>query len=110
MEPKTVMDRHPEPRRRGDRSTRNRVRFSHNIECPPRTHAEIDVIGEHLGMNNTDVLRELVAEYLHDRPLLAALVAAKLPRQQAGAPGRGRIEWGVVGMHGRTREVRRGNR
>ena len=86
-------DHRPPRPRRGS----GRVRFSHNAEIRPRDHARLDVIGEHLNRTNVDVLGELLDEYLHDRPLIAALVAAKLPREQRAGPG-ARIETGVVGV------------
>lgn len=75
------------------RPSTSRVRFSHNAEVRPRDHARLDVIGEHLGLSNVAVVGELIDEYLHDRPLIAALVAAKLPREQ-GVTG-GQMTWGA---------------
>ena len=92
------------PNRR--KARQHRTRYSHNVEVAPRVHAAIDVLGERMDMNNTDVVAELLAAYLHDRPLLALAIAAALPQRQAAPPAR--IEWPQVGVPANKVEVRRG--
>jgi hypothetical protein len=92
------------PNRR--KARQHRTRYSHNVEVAPRVHAAIDVLGERMNMNNTDVVAELLASYLHDRPMLAAAVLAELiPAEKAAPP---RIEWPQVGVPAGRMEVRRG--
>ena len=77
--------------------TKNRVRFSHNVEVRPRDHARIDVIGDRLGITNLDVVRELLDAYEHDRPMIALRIAAELPNEQRAGTG-ARIDTGFRGV------------